>query len=466
MSIAVARTFPRPAPRVIRRLLIANRGEIAVRIIRTCKRLGIEAVLGASEADLTSVPARLADQVVRLGPAPAAASYLNVDAVVAAARTVGADAVHPGYGFLSESPRLAQACERAGIVFVGPTAEQLAVVGDKLAARRHALDAGLPVVPGGEVHGTAEALVLAEQLGWPVLVKAAGGGGGRGMRLATGPATLEAALERAAAEADAAFGDARLYLERYVTGGRHVEVQVLADGVETVHLGDRDCSIQRRYQKLLEEAPAPGLDEELRTRIHQAAVAYARRLGYRGAGTVEFLVETGRDSFYFLEMNARIQVEHPVTEAITGVDLVAEQIAVAEGLPLQITQDAVVLSGHAIECRINCENWRDDFRPTPGTVTRIALPVGPGLRVDTHVQAGDEIPPYYDSLVAKLIASGTDRAETLDRLRSALRRFTVEGVATTVPMHLALTQEPEFVAGGVDTAWFGQFLQRQGATGP
>jgi len=449
---------------VIRRLLIANRGEIAVRIIRTCKRLGIEAVLGASEADLAGVPARLADQVVRLGPPPAAASYLNVDAVVAAARAVEADAVHPGYGFLSENPRLAEACEQAGIVFIGPTAEQLAVVGDKLAARRHAEDAGLPVVPGGEVGELAEARALAEQLGWPVLVKAAGGGGGRGMSLVPEPAALGAALERAASEAGAAFGDARLYLERYVTSGRHVEVQVLADGTDAVHLGDRDCSIQRRYQKLVEEAPAPGLDEELRSRVHEAAVAYARRLGYRGAGTVEFLVGPERSSFYFLEMNARIQVEHPVTEAITGVDLVAEQIAVAEGLPLRMTQDAVVISGHAIECRINCEDWLQDFRPAPGTVTRIALPIGTGLRVDTYVQAGDEIPPYYDSLVAKLIASGRDRAEAIERLRSALRRFTVEGVVTTVPMHLALTEEPEFVAGGVDTTWFGRFLQRRGAT--
>jgi acetyl-CoA carboxylase biotin carboxylase subunit len=284
------------------------------------------------------------------------------------------------------------------------------------------------------------------------------------MSLVTEPAALEAALERAASEADAAFGDARLYLERYVTSGRHVEVQVLADGTDAVHLGDRDCSIQRRYQKLVEEAPAPGLDDELRSRMHEAAVAYARRLGYRGAGTVEFLVGPERSSFYFLEMNARIQVEHPVTEAVTGVDLVAEQIAVAEGLPLRITQDAVALRGHAIECRINCEDWLQDFRPTPGTVARIALPIGPGLRVDTHVQAGDEITPYYDSLVAKLIAWGGDRAEALARLRSALRRFTVEGVATTVPMHLALTQEPEFVAGGVDTKWFARFLQRRGAT--
>jgi acetyl-CoA carboxylase biotin carboxylase subunit len=323
------------------------------------------------------------------------------------------------------------------------------------------MDAGLPVVPGGEVGEPAGARALAGQLGWPVLVKAAGGGGGRGMHLVTGPAALDAALERAAAEAGAAFGDARLYLERYVTSGRHVEVQVLADGADAVHLGDRDCSVQRRYQKLVEEAPAPGLDEDLRSRMHAAAVAYARRLGYRGAGTVEFLVGPERGSFYFLEMNARIQVEHPVTEAITGVDLVAEQIAVAEGLPLRITQDGVALRGHAIECRINCEDWLDDFRPSPGTVTRIALPVGPGLRVDTYVQAGDEIPPYYDSLVAKVIASGSDRAEALVRLRSALRRFTVEGVTTTVPMHLAVTRQPEFVAGGVDTTWFARFLRRR-----
>ena len=448
----------------IHRLLIANRGEIAARIIRTCRLLGIETVLGASEADLASVPARLADQVVRLGPPPAAASYLNVGAVVAAARAVRADAVHPGYGFLSENARLAEACERAGIVFIGPTAEQLRVVGDKLAARRYAVDAGLPVVPGGEVGDLAGARALAERLGWPVLVKAAGGGGGRGMSLVTGPAALESALERAAFEAGAAFGDARLYLERYVTSGRHVEVQVLGDGTHTVHLGDRDCSIQRRYQKLVEEAPAPGLDQALRSRMQEAAVAYARRLAYRGAGTVEFLVGPERGSFYFLEMNARIQVEHPVTEAVTGVDLVAEQLAVAEGLPLRISQDSVAPRGHAIECRVNCEDWLRDFRPAPGTVTRIALPVGPGLRVDTHVQAGDEIPPYYDSLVAKLIAWGEDRSEAIERLRSALRRFTVEGVATTVPMHLALTRDPEFVAGGVDTTWFARFLQRRGPT--
>jgi acetyl-CoA carboxylase, biotin carboxylase subunit len=449
---------------ILRRILIANRGEIAARIIRTCRQLGIEAVLAASDADLDSVPARLADRVVRLGPAPAAASYLNVDAVVAAARAVNAEALHPGYGFLSENTRLAQACSEAGIVFIGPTADQLAAVGDKLAARRHAVEAGLPVVPGGEVREAAAARTLADELGWPVLVKAAGGGGGRGMHQVREPGALDAAVERAVSEANAAFGDPRVYLERFVTSGRHVEVQVLGDGTDAVHLGDRDCSIQRRYQKLVEEAPAPLLDDDLRARMHAAAVAFARHLDYRGAGTVEFLVDLERDSFYFLEMNARIQVEHPVTEAITGVDLVAEQIAIAEGQGLRLRQEDVAFTGHAIECRINAEDWEQDFRPDPGTVTKVAVPVGPGLRVDTHLQAGEDIPPFYDSLLAKLIVFGEDRAQAVERLRGALARFTVDGIATTVPMHLAVTAEPDFAAGGVDTTWFPGFLERRAST--
>jgi acetyl-CoA carboxylase, biotin carboxylase subunit len=447
---------------ILRRILVANRGEIAARIIRTCQRHGIETVLAASDADLASVPARLADRVIRLGPAPASASYLNIDAVVAAARATEAQAIHPGYGFLSENTGLARACDAAGIVFIGPTAEQLASVGDKLAARRHAADAGLPVVPGGEVEDAAQARRLAEELGWPVLVKAAGGGGGRGMYQVRERGALEGAVERAVAEANAAFGDPRVYLERFVTSGRHIEVQVLGDGVDAVHLGDRDCSIQRRYQKLVEEAPAPGLDADLRTRMHEAAVTFARHLRYRGVGTVEFLVDLERDTFSFLEMNARIQVEHPVTEAITGIDLVAEQIAIAEGQGLRLRQDDVAFDGHAIECRINAEDWLRDFQPDPGTVSRVAVPVGPGLRVDTHLQAGAEVPAFYDSLLAKLIASGRDRDQALERLRSALGRFTVEGVATTVPMHLAVVQEPDFIAGGVDTTWFPRFLERQG----
>ncbi len=315
----------------LRRILIANRGEIAVRIIRTCHRLGIEAVLGASAADLDSVPARLADAVICLGPAEPAASYLDAVAVVAAARAARADAVHPGYGFLAESPRLARACAAAGITFIGPSADVLAAAGDKLAAREHALAAGLPVLPGGEVHDPAQARRLAAEIGWPLLVKAAGGGGGRGIRLVTQPGELGDAVHRAMAEAGAAFGDTRVYLERFVTRGRHIEVQLLGDGDTMLRLGDRDCSVQRRYQKLAEEAPAPGLGEGLRAGLDQAAAALGKQLRYHGAGTAEFLVDCDRGAFYFLELNARIQVEHPVTEAVCGVDLVAEQIALAEG---------------------------------------------------------------------------------------------------------------------------------------
>jgi acetyl-CoA carboxylase, biotin carboxylase subunit len=446
-----------------RRLLIANRGEIAARIIRTCRRLGIESVLAASEADLTSVPARLADRVVRLGPAPAGASYLDVAAVVEAARAVSADAIHPGYGFLSENRRLSQACVDAGVVFIGPTPDQLAAVGDKLAARGHALEAGLPVVPGREVGDLDEARRVLDELGTPVLIKAVGGGGGRGMQLLEAASELSIAVERAMAEADAAFGDPRIYIERYIRSGRHVEVQVLGDGDRAIHLGDRDCSVQRRYQKLIEEAPAPHLEPELRDRMREAAVALSMHLKYRGAGTVEFLVDVQQGSFHFLEMNARIQVEHPVTEAITGIDLVAEQIAVAEGRPLRLHQEDVTFDGHAFECRLNAEDWERDFAPDPGTVTDAVFPVGPGIRVDTHIQAGELVTPYYDSLLAKLIVHGSDRDQALGRLRSALARCSIEGVHTTVPMHMAVTSDPAFVHGGVDTTWFASRLERRAA---
>jgi acetyl-CoA carboxylase biotin carboxylase subunit len=439
---------------MFRRLLVANRGEIAVRILRTCHRLGIETILAASDADLDSTAARLADRTVRLGPAPAAASYLDVAAVVRAATAERADAIHPGYGFLSESPLLARACAEAGIVYIGPTEEQLSAVGDKLRARMHAAAAGLPVVPGGEVRDVPSAVALADEIGWPVLVKAVGGGGGRGMHRVGDARSLVAIVDRAIAEAQAAFGDPRVYLERYVSSGRHVEVQLLGDGTRVVHLGDRDCSVQRRYQKLIEEAPAPSLPEALRERMHAAAVAFGQRLRYRGAGTVEFLVDTRREEFYFLEMNARIQVEHPVTEAVCGVDLVAEQIAIAEGRPLRLSQSDVRLSGHAIECRINAEDPGEDFRPSPGTVTEAWFPAGPGIRIDTHLTTGSRVPPYYDSLLAKLIVHGRDREEALARLSSALARCDIRGVRTTVPMHADLVARPEFQAGGVDTAWF------------
>src|SRR4051812_2273864 len=362
----------------IRRLLIANRGEIAARVISTCRKLGIESVLAASDADLDALPARLADRVVRLGPAPAAASYLDPAAVARAARAVAADAVHPGYGFLAENPALARACADAEVVFVGPTPESLEAVGDKLRARSPALAAGLPVVPGGEAADPADARAVAAEVGYPLLVKAVGGGGGRGMKLVRDPADLAHTLDLAVSEAAAAFGDPRVYLERFVSSGRHVEVQVLGDGTRAVALGDRDCSVQRRYQKLFEEAPAPLIRDALRAQMADAALALAVHLGYRGLGTVELLYDRERQTFSFLEMNARIQVEHPVTELVTGLDLVAEQLAVAEGLPLRLRQEDVVLTGHAVECWINAEDAAHGFRPSPGRIERGVPPAGGG----------------------------------------------------------------------------------------
>ncbi|MGO9191427.1 MAG: acetyl/propionyl/methylcrotonyl-CoA carboxylase subunit alpha [Streptosporangiaceae bacterium] len=498
---------------ILRRVLVANRGEIAVRVLRTCQRLGIETVLAVSDADADSVPSRLADKAIRIGPASAADSYLNVAAVVAAADASGADAIHPGYGFLSENPRLARACEAAGIVFIGPSADVLEATGDKLAARNHAVAAGLPVLPGGLVRApagvadgarrvsgadgevdagalahaadagalahaadagalahaadagalahAADAARLAERIGYPVLVKAAGGGGGRGLRVVRDPGQLAGAVAVASAEAQAAFSDPRVYLERYVSSARHVEVQLLGDGENVIHLGDRDCSVQRRYQKLIEEAPAPRLGETLRVGMRAAAVALGLQLKYQGLGTVEFLVDAEAAAFWFLEVNARIQVEHPVTEAVTGLDLVAEQIAVAEGRGLRLAQADVCLRGHAIECRINAEDPAAGFRPSPGTVTSAVFPAGPGIRVDTHVQAGSAVPPQYDSLLAKLVVSGPSRAEALARLRGALARCEIGGVATTVGVHAALAADPEFAAGAVATDFLAGWLGRE-----
>jgi acetyl-CoA carboxylase biotin carboxylase subunit len=345
------------------------------------------------------------------------------------------------------------------VTFIGPGEDVLAAAGDKLAARRHAVEAGLPVLPGGPAADPAAARALADEIGWPVLVKAAGGGGGRGLRPARDPGQLAAAIERGAAEADAAFGDPRVYLEPCISPARHVEVQLLGDGQRVIHLGDRDCSVQRRYQKLIEEAPAPLLADGLRAALREAAVAFGAHLGYRGLGTVEFLVDPRRGSFYFLEMNARIQVEHPVTEAVTRLDLVAEQIAVAEGRGLRLAQDDVALAGHAIECRINAEDPAAGFRPSPGTVTRAAFPAGPGIRVDTHVQDGSDVPPCYDSLLAKLVVSGPDRAGALARLRRALPRCEISGVATNLALHAALAGDGAFAAGGVDTGYLARWLE-------
>jgi acetyl-CoA carboxylase biotin carboxylase subunit len=450
-------------------VLVANRGEIAVRVIGTCRRLGIETVLTVSEADASSLAARLADRVIGVGAAPAAASYLNVDAVAGAAVAAGADAVHPGYGFLSENARLARACAAAGVVFIGPDPETLEATGDKLAAREHAVAAGLPVLPGGHVTAAGNAGELAGRIGYPVLVKAAGGGGGRGLRVVRDPADLEHAVAVASAEAAAAFGDPRVYLERYVERGRHIEVQLLGDGERVIHLGDRDCSVQRRYQKLIEEAPAPGLDAGLRDRLRGAAVALGRHLRYRGAGTVEFLVDAERGEFYFLEVNARIQVEHPVTEAITGIDIVAEQIAIAEGRPLRLRQDDIRFADHAIEVRVNAEDPERDFLPSPGVITRAVFPASTlvgrpsgrdvgQVRVDTHLQAGAAVPPHYDSLLAKVIARGADRAQALAVLREALGRCRIEGVTTNLELQRAVLGDGEFGAGGVDTGYLGRFL--------
>ena len=444
-----------------RRVLVANRGEIAVRVIRTCRRLGIETVLTVSDADAGSLPARLADRTVRIGPAPAAASYLNVDAITGAALAVGADAIHPGYGFLSENACLARACAAAGIVFIGPAAETLEAAGDKLAAREHAITVGLPVLPGGHVLPDVGAAELAARIGFPVLVKAAGGGGGRGLRVVRDRRDLAHAVTVASAEAGAAFGDPRVYLERYVSPARHVEVQLLGDGERVVHLGDRDCSVQRRYQKLIEEAPAPLLTDALRDGLRTAAIALGTRLRYRGAGTVEFLVDAARDAFYFLEVNARIQVEHPVTEAITGLDLVEEQIAIAERRPLRVRQQDVTFTGHAIECRLNAEDPAKGFLPSPGTITGAVFPAG--VRVDTHVQAGSTVPPHYDSLLAKLIAHGAGRGEALARLADALGRCAIDGVVTNLDMHRGLLADPEFRAGGVDTRYLERWLAGEGA---
>jgi acetyl-CoA carboxylase, biotin carboxylase subunit len=452
--------------RALRRVLVANRGEIAVRVIRTCRRLGIETVLTVSDADAWALPARLADRAIRIGPGPATASYLDVDAVVGAAVAARADAVHPGYGFLSENARLARACAAAGIVFVGPDPATLEATGDKLAAREHAVAAGLPVLPGGHVTLDAGGPTgLASRIGYPVLVKAAGGGGGRGLRVVREPAGLDQAVTLASAEAAAAFGDPRVYLERYVERGRHVEVQLLGDGQRVIHLGDRDCSVQRRYQKLIEEAPAPGLDDGLRERLRAAAVSLGERLGYRGAGTVEFLVDDARGEFYFLEVNARVQVEHPVTEAVTGIDIVAEQLAIAEGRPLSARQADVSLAGHAIEVRVNAEDPGHDFRPSPGTVTRAVWPAGGGVRVDTHIQAGASVPPYYDSLLAKVIAHAADRECARKALADALDRCAVDGVATNLGLHRALLADADFARGGVDTGYLARWLAHRGNRG-
>ncbi|HSD93330.1 MAG TPA: acetyl-CoA carboxylase biotin carboxylase subunit [Methyloceanibacter sp.] len=446
------------------KILIANRGEIALRIERACKELGIATVAVHSTADADAMHVRLADESVCIGAAPAKDSYLNIPAIVAACEITGADAVHPGYGFLAENPRFAEILEEHDITFIGPTAEHVSLMGDKILAKETARSLGIPIVPGsGPVGDFVEAKALAREIGYPVLVKAAAGGGGRGMKLALDESQLEAALSTARNEARAAFGDPTVYLEKYLAHPRHIEVQVLADGQgNAIHLGERDCSLQRRHQKLWEEAPSPALNDSERVRIGEVVAEAMRKLGYRGVGTVEFLYEGGE--FYFIEMNTRLQVEHTITEMITGLDLVIEQIRTAAGSPLLLRQEDVRFNGHAIECRINAENPHT-FRPSPGTITHFHPPGGLGVRVDSGAYAGYTIPPYYDSLIGKLIVHARTRNECLMRLKRALGEFVVDGIETTIPLFSSLISEPDIVDGNYDIHWLETHLTKHGARG-
>ena len=448
-----------PEAVALRRVFVANRGEIALRIVRACRALGLECVVGTSDVDRDGLAARSADRAVCLGPGPATDSYLRDDIVVQAAIGTGCDAIHPGYGFLAESPRLASRAREHGLVFVGPPPEVIELAGDKLRARVQAARAGLPVLPGEHVDSTERAAELAARIGYPVLVKAAGGGGGRGIKLARDARQLTALLGLASSEAQAAFGDPRVYIERFIETARHIEVQIAADqhgGV--IHLGERDCSVQRRYQKVIEEAPAPALPAATRRALCDAAVRFAQAISYRNLGTVEFVVDQSSDRFYFLECNCRIQVEHPVTEVVTGCDLIAEQLRVAGGAPLSRSQSQVTWDGHAIECRLTAEDPERGFAPSPGTISRFWLPSLPGLRVDTHCQDGTLVPPFYDSLLAKLIAHGRNRSDAIAILLAALRGAQIDGVPTNRELLVRVLTDPRFAAGPVQTDWLERWL--------
>ncbi len=443
---------------MFQKILIANRGEIALRVLRACKELGIQTVVVHSTADADAMHVRLADESVCIGPPAARDSYLNIHQIVAACEITGADAVHPGYGFLSENAKFADILKAHGITFIGPSGDHIRIMGDKIEAKRTAKRLGIPVVPGsdGAVTEDKEARRIAAEIGYPVIIKASAGGGGRGMKVARTEADLEIALQTARSEAGAAFGDDAVYIEKYLEKPRHIEVQVFGDGMgKGIHLGERDCSLQRRHQKVWEEAPSPALNAEERERIGATCAKAIADLGYSGAGTIEFLYEDGE--FYFIEMNTRLQVEHPVTEAITGIDLVHEQIRVASGAGLSVTQDEVRFSGHAIECRINAEDPRT-FTPSPGTITHFHTPGGLGIRVDSGVYSGYRIPPYYDSLIGKLIVHGRNRVECMMRLRRALDEFVVDGIKTTLPLFRDLVGNADIANGDYDIHWLEKYL--------
>ena len=438
----------------ISRILVANRGEIAVRVIRTCRVLGIETVLAASEADRNTLGARLADKTVIIGPPPVS-TYLNIPALMKAAKESGVQALHPGYGFLSEKPELSQACIDNGLIFVGPRPAHSEKMGNKLAARALAVECGTPILAGSDkVDSIKDVRQVVDDIGYPIIIKAAAGGGGRGMKIIreTDSEAIQRIFEEARAEALAAFGDGTLYVEKYIENARHIEVQVLGDGHGgAIHLGERDCSTQRRHQKLIEEAGAPNIPDSVRSEIHDAAVKLVKNISYENAGTVEFVFDQDALKFYFLEMNTRLQVEHPVTEMVTGVDIVREQINIAETGRLSLAQGDVRFRGHSIECRINSENPFEDFKPTPGAITRWELPQGPGVRVDTHCHHGYKVPIFYDSLIAKVIVHGDDREHARRRMIAALGELAVEGIATTAPFLIKVLETPEFTEGRVNT---------------
>jgi len=446
---------------VFKKVLIANRGEIALRVIRACKELGIQTVAIHSEADALAMHVRAADEKVCVGPADSALSYRNIPNVLSAAEITGVDAIHPGYGFLSENAHFAEVCESIGIKFIGPSSENIAMMGDKAKAREIVAKRGLPVTPGspGEVRSEEEALQAAQKIGFPVIIKATAGGGGRGMRVVNRAEDLGRAFQAAQAEAKSTFGNDGVYLERYFLEPRHIEVQVLADQQgRVIHLGERDCSIQRRHQKLVEETPSPVVDDKLRREIGRVAVEAVKAAHYRNVGTVEFLLDKERN-FYFMEVNTRIQVEHPITEMVTGVDLIKEQIRLAAGHPLSLRQQDVVLTGHSLECRINAED-PEKFTPSPGTIAKYSPPGGFGVRVDSAMESGSIVVPHYDSMIAKLITHGRDRQESMARMRRALGEFVIEGIKTTIPLHRRILDDPDFQKGHVSTTFLEHFLAR------
>jgi acetyl-CoA carboxylase biotin carboxylase subunit len=452
------------ANRPFRKILIANRGEIACRIIWTCKEMGIRTVAVHSDVDRDSLHVRFADESACIGPAPSAQSYLNIPAIISAAEIFNVDAIHPGYGFLAESAYFAEICEACNIKFIGPRPEVIQMMGDKVEARRAMQAAGVPIIPGSPeaLDSEEEAIKMAREIGFPVIVKASAGGGGRGMRIVRSEAELGHALEMASNEAAAAFKNGDVYIERFIERPRHIEIQVLADEYgECVHLGERECSIQRRHQKLLEEAPSPVMTPRLRQEMGEVAVAACKSIGYSSAGTFEFLLDED-NRFYFMEMNTRIQVEHPVTEMVTLTDIVRNQIRIAEGEPLGYSQDDVIIVGHAIECRINAES-PDTFTPSPGTITTFNLPGGPGVRLDTYVYPGYRVPPFYDSMIAKVIVHARTRELAIARMRRALDAMVIEGIKTTIPLHLKIMDDPDFQAGNISTRFMEDFLARNGA---